>query len=193
MPIILTISCAKDRDLGQKAVRETWRHLSQGWPFDQKFLLGRGNTDEQADEWILDADDGYGGILEKLRAAYRRASEYDFTFVACIDTYIVPCRLQTSGYRQHNFSGARCASEPHASGGNGYWLSRVTRNFLATQPLIGGYADQADSAQLYAYGWELYDDQRYGTSITKHLSRGTGVYDPAWMYETHKKFLEQPL
>jgi len=195
MPIILTISCAKDRLAGQQAVRETWRHLSQGWCFDHKFLLGRGNTDEQSDEWIVDAPDDYAGVLEKLRCAYRRADEYDFTFVSCIDTYIVPVRLQQTGFRRHNFSGAKCATEAHASGGNGYWLSRRARQHLADSPILRlwPYADQEDSQVLFMADIPLHDDQRYGVSVTKHLSRTTGVYDPQWMYDLHRKFMEQPL
>lgn len=190
-PIILVISCAKDRVAVQQAVRDTWLPW---WPHDQVFLLGRGNMDPQGDEWILDVDDSYNGLQAKLKAAYARSLLYDQAFICCSDTYIVPSRLLASGFNNHDFSGARCTNEPHASGGNGYWLSLRAREFLSTQPLLPGmYADQVDSAQLSLEGILLHDDQRYGLSITKHLSRGTGVYDPAWMYATHKNFLEQPL
>jgi hypothetical protein len=192
VPIILTISCAKDRVAVQQAVRDTWRPW---WPFEHKFLLGRGNTDPQVDEWIVDADDDYNGLQAKLREAYKRDHvDGDFTFVCCTDTYISPSRLLQTGYRNYDFSGARCTNEPHASGGNGYWLSQRARATIAPYPVIPGlYADQADSHILGISGIPLHDDQRYGLSVTKHLSKGTGVYDPAWMYQAHKRFLEQPL
>lgn len=193
MPIILTISCAKDRGAKQQAVRDTWLHLSNGWPFDHKFLLGRGNTDPEYDEWIVDADDSYGGITEKLRASYRNSDDCDWMFVSCIDTYIVPFRIMQSGYRHHDFSGRQCDGSFHASGGNGYWLSKQARQFLSKQPHFPAYSDLLDSQQLIQGGYPLHHDPGYGTSITKHLSRGTDVYEAKWMYETHKKFMEQPL
>lgn len=193
MPIILTISCAKDRGDKQQAIRDTWMHLANGWPFDHKFLLGRGNTDPAWDEWIVDADDSYDGITEKLRAGYRLADDNDWMFVSCIDTYIVPFRIMQSGYRHHEFSGRQCDNDFHASGGNGYWLGNRARKILAREPIVPGYSDQIDTAQLAAAGVALHHDPRYGVSITTHLSRDTHNYEAAWMYECHKKFLEQPL
>lgn len=190
MIAIVTISCAKDRGAKQDAVRETW---AKNLPCRHIFLLGRGNTNLKDDEWAVNADDSYAGLTEKLRAFYCDATQIDHTFISCIDTYIVPARLLALPFPEHNFVGRPCENEPHASGGNGYWLDRLARSAIAIQDPFPGYADQADFRALAAAGIKLHPDNRIGSSATKHLSRGTGNYDPAWMYETHRKFLEQPL
>jgi hypothetical protein len=196
MPIILTISCEAHRGAEQQAVRDTWRHLSMGWPFEQKFLLGRNSKEPQWDEWVLDADDTHAGIQEKVRAAFRRCEEegLDHAFLCCNDTYIVPCRMQMSGYRHYDYTGSPCPGGGHARGGDGYWVSPGARYYLAREHLVPGqYADVVNFHTLLANKIPLHVDTRYGTSITKHLSRGTGNYDPQWMRDLHKHFMEQPL
>lgn len=193
-PLIITLSCARDRLAAQDAIRFTWRRmLPKG--LEHVFLLGRGNNDPAGDEWVVDAPDDYPGHQEKYRGALVRALDrgYDFVFLACIDTYIEPGRLLASGFLRHDYTGRKCDGEPHASGGCGYWLSRHAMLWLVTEPVTTDYADRADFQCLRRNEIALHDDQRYGTSITKHLSRGTGVYDPAWMIETHQKYLETPL
>lgn len=191
---IITISCAKDRGDKQDAIRNTWQRQAWACGYMHQFLLGAGNEKAGMDEWIVDADDSYAGISAKLRAAYKMAQGWNgYVFVSCIDTYIVPVRLRASEYWKHDYVGLRSAGEQHASGGNGYWLSPDALAALALLPPGNGYADLLDHNDLAAGGISLHDDQRYGASITKHLGKGTGVYEAKWMYDAHQKFLEQPL
>jgi len=197
--VVLTLSCAAHRGAHQDVVRNTWRHDLMGiTSWDQKFVLGGGNYNEADDEWLVDAPDNYAGLIVKQRMAYRRAikESYDRVFLSCIDTYVVPFRIYRSGeWKTHAYLGRRCDGEPHAGGGNGYWLgwgALYKLAYMAT-PYAGGYSDQSDATDLFSAGYVLTHDNRYGVSYTKHLSKDTGAYDPQWMADLHKQFMEQRL
>jgi hypothetical protein len=207
--VILTLSHAGHRGQPQEVVRDTWRKdLMGNTPFNQKFILGRGNYHEGVDEWIVDAPDDYNGLWLKQREAYKRAlsQEYDYVFLSCIDTYVVPFRMwsrrpfdqhiPSENFRYHYFTGRRCDNEQHAGGGNGYWihaapLRKLTHANWEAKP--GEWSDQTDSRILLNLGYHLNHDNHYGVSYTKHLSKDTGVYDPQWMYDLHKQFMHERL
>lgn len=193
MRLIITLSCARDRLAAQDAIRETWRPLIPKG-IGHVFLLGRGNRNPSWDEWIVDAPDDYPGHQEKLRAAVSRALSRGFLrlFLSCIDTYVTP-KIADPTLERHDYVGRACDGEPHASGGCGYWLSAPAARVLDAYPIDTDYCDRADARALFGAGYALHDDRRFGYSFTKHLSRGTGVYNPQWMRDTHKKFMEQPL
>jgi hypothetical protein len=191
--LIITLSCARDRLAAQDAIRDTWRPmLPKG--IGHVFLLGNGNRNPSWDEWIVEEPDDYPGHQAKYRAAIRKALDRGFlrVFLSCIDTYVSGKIIEPKLFG-HDYVGRKCDNEHHASGGAGYWLSAPAMRALATGPVTTDYADRADSDVLLGAGFVLKDDPRFGTSFTKHLSRGTGVYDPQWMRDTHKKFMEQPL
>ena len=200
-PLIAVVSCKRDRENGrQNAVHETW--LRQ-WPFiDTLIVLGEGNLPVHApNEFICSVPDDYNGVVHKFNAARRWAllGGYTHLFHACIDTWICVPRLMTSGFEQHDYTGYRC-DEGHGSGGMGYWCSQKAIKVLLQEPVVGGaYEDLWVGHTLARNDIPLYEDRRYSSpanpnrpdnEITLHLSRGTDNYDPQWMYDAHKHFLE---
>src|SRR5580693_6466243 len=133
-PMVLIASCEAWRHNGiNDAARKTWI-AAWGDLISYRFVLGRGCTNLTDDEIAVDVDDGYTGLVAKVQASRRWASEngYDFTFHCGADTYIVVPRLLASGYEQHDFSGFLIHDEHRlykprniqfAQGGAGYWLS----------------------------------------------------------------------
>jgi hypothetical protein len=187
--IILTLSCKQDRGLKQITVEETWlRH----WTSYHRFVLGEGVNNPHMGELIVNAPDDYSGLEAKCRAAFKWCliNDFDYAFLAAIDTYVWPIRLSAAFLgvmHEHDYVGRASDGEGHAGGGNGYWLSARAMNRIVSADLIGDYADRAHFKVLSAHGIALHNDDRYGVSITKHLGRGTGNYDPQWMVDFHEE------
>jgi hypothetical protein len=132
-PVILIASCEAYRHNGfNAAARETWLSI---WAdrIAYKFVLGRGSQNLADDEIVLDVDDGYEGLVAKVQASRRWATEngHDYTFHCGADTYVFVPRLLASGYEKHDYSGFlihdehRMVAERNvqfAQGGGGYWL-----------------------------------------------------------------------
>lgn len=200
-PMALIFSCAQDRTNGRDAaVRDTWL---QRWGslLDYKFVYGRGVEPQFGDQISVDAGDSYGELGQKQRAAYRwflDKGDHDFLFVCYTDTYVVVPRLLASEYWTHLYTGRRDEEgRLFAGGGMGYWLNHAAAAMLADLPSKPGlYSDEDDGYALAEHKILPWDDKRYGgdvvcgDGITKHLSRGTGNYDPRWMHDLHKQFLE---
>jgi hypothetical protein len=120
-------------------------------------------------------------------------------FHACVDTWINVPRLLMSGFSFYDYTGYRC-DEGHGSGGMGYWLSEKAINVLLAQETHRGVSEDLwVGTVLGRAGISLHEDRRYSSpanpnrpddEITLHLSRGTDNYDPQWMRDYHKKFLE---
>jgi hypothetical protein len=56
---------------------------------DLRFFLGRGPNPPKGDEVILDCDDSYAGIPEKVREIFRWAYKQEYDFVSKIDDDVV--------------------------------------------------------------------------------------------------------
>lgn len=185
------MSCQRDQANGANAAcRGTF--LRQ-WLPNYRFIIG--GTAHAADELAVPALDDYGSLQFKQRAAYAWAFDAgcEHVFVAFTDTYIHVPRLAHCGFEQHDYMGLRCKhGEDHLSGGNGYWLSRKAMGvILDADPIPHVQGDQADYFLLRRAGIAGVDDHRFGDTITRHLSTATGVYDPAWMYDTHKEMTRE--
>jgi len=56
-----------------------------------------------------------------------------------------------------------------------------------------GYGDLLDGEALAVAGIPLTPNDTFGTTATVHLGRGTGVFEPDWMFEHHRNVLEGKL
>lgn len=201
VPIILVASCMRDKANGrQQAVEETWMR-EWGDQIDHRFLLGRGEGPLSTKDLLIPVSDDYYGVPHKfmIGRAWALDKGYTHVFHACIDTWINVPALLASGYENHEYTGYRCA-EGHGSGGMGYWLGPNALDVLLNQTIPHNvYEDLWVGAVLRSAGIPLFEDRRYSSpanlnrpddEITLHLSQGTNNYDPQWMRDYHKKFLE---
>ena len=174
-----------------------WRDQVPVW-----IVLGDGNLPVHAPrEWVFAVPDDYNGVVYKFNTARRLAifEEYTHVFHACIDTWINVPRLLASGFEKHDYTGYRC-DEGHGSGGMGYWCSAKALRVILNEPVVpGAYEDLWVGHTLARNDIPLYEDRRYSSpanpnrpldEITLHLSRGTGNYDPQWMYDYHTRWRE---
>lgn len=207
--LVLTTSCAADRGGSQQVARETWVG-AWGHLVDHRFVLGKGNRDTVPSELIVDAPDDYFGVPFKDQAAWHWAiaNGYDYVFQTSVDTYVAVPRLLQSGFEQWDYIGRRCTNGPHASGGAGYWLSRKALDILVAETPHRNYEDLWVGETLASHGIPVFNDERYWAmsyddppfqyqvlgawnwgTISVHLGRGTGLYDPTWMRDCHRSFL----
>jgi hypothetical protein len=159
------------------------------------------------DELVIDAKDDYNSLPYKTKEGHRWAREngYDFIFQAFTDTYCVTSRMLTSGFEKYDYVGHFWREVPllgkemnpgcYASGGAGYWLSpRATDLLIQEEPDIWA-EDMWVGRVMTKHNILGTQDPRYLVRsnkspdpdvLTLHLSMGTDVYDPAWMYDAHR-------
>lgn len=141
MRILIAIVSCHARLGYSNLVRETWAPLVSG--ADLKFFMGRGPRDPLPDEVILDCDDSYMGLPDKVRAIVRWALKqgYDYVLKCDDDVVVMPKALLASDYAQHDFVG--CADPAVRQGeistpwGFCYWLSERAMKLVAEAPLPG--------------------------------------------------------
>jgi hypothetical protein len=143
LPNILVAILSTQNLVGRrKAVRETW--LKDLHDADYRFFVGNGGWKQEEDTVVLDCDDSYECLPDKMTRVARWAldHDYDFIFKCDDDTYVNIERLFASGFEQHHFSGfiedRDCHKRaypfrvyPHPQGGSGYWLDRCAMYVVA--------------------------------------------------------------
>lgn len=201
-------SCARDRGNGSQDVcRLTW---IREWGCEYRFFIGRGSLNPMADEVQFDVDDSFNHVVDKEHMAFQWAIDqgYDYVYTSSPDCYrILPVMLATP-FSEHDYYGSRVLHEFYA-GGCGFWLSRRSLEVLANSPVCRDYPDKAIGIVLDKAGIKLQDDPRYlgapaqngGKPFDPHefgcfdqvagvnLGRGTGNFNPAWMYECHEAYV----
>lgn len=151
--LIGIMSCVADATSGaHEAIRSTWlQRMVPG--LDYRFFVGRGEYHSKSDETQLDVDDGYYSLPEKSQAIRKWALEhnYEHVFKADRDTYILPRRLASSGFQNHEYLGhfpghpvdGELTHEhpdprgawPYASGGCGYWTGPRAMEMIVAAPI----------------------------------------------------------
>ena len=197
MKVFLAIqSCDADRK-NRRQDASLGTYLA-GWPgmIDYRYFVGQGCENLRQDEVLVNAPDDYEYCAWKTRAAARftLSVDADFMFHCTTDTYIVLPRLLAAIPRVP-YLGHLC-DDGQASGGCGYWLGRSALERVAMAVPEISYEDLwvARTLGIYAVhdpryhnAQPFYDDWGRGV-IAAHLGRGTGVFDPAWMYQAHDNF-----
>lgn len=175
-----------DQGACRKTYLKKWGHL-----IPHLFVYDREYKDECAwDEIIVDAPTGFMECVFKTHLGVRWALEhgYDHVFSVPTDCYINIPRLLASGYEKLDYTGFQ-ADEGHIGGGSGYWLSKAAMEVVADNEPVLDYEDRWVGNVLRAADITPVHDPRYQSieqpyrndTITMHLSKATGVYDPAWM------------
>jgi hypothetical protein len=209
------------------ALRETWLPDVKHFPgLDYKFFIGHGQGAESAElpddcVFLPEVDDGYGFLTYKTRSSLRWAHErgYEFVLRCFPDTFIRMDRLMACGFEKFDYYGdfrgdpstnevTHQRAQNYASGGPGYWLSRIAFELLLDAPVLGVWRDTItpyaedlwvgnilgrsplklryfdDTARFINRGshhWPAPSNER----ITSHLSC-PDRYDKSMMYAAHK-------
>jgi Galactosyltransferase len=182
--LIAVMSC-HSRSKFRELIRSTWAKLvPQGT--DMKFFLGRGETKAEEDEVVLDCEDGYYDIPDKVRSIVRWALKhgYDYMLKCDDDVVLIPEKLMASDFCNYEFVGGRdprvVPGEINTPWGFCYWLSQTTMKLVENAPLPGeigsthSYKHNNDEAWistiLYIQKIFLHTDERY------YLHRGSPPY-----------------
>ncbi len=176
MKTLIAVVTAHKREHWRTAIRNTWLPLVEKDKADVVFFLGRGSNAKAADEVVLDCEDSYRGLPDKIRAIARwaLAHNYDYMLKCDDDVVLRPNALLSSGYEKHDFSGKLNRhpgpQQPYAvTVGFNYWLSKRCMGIVADSalptPLPDNTPDNDDekwvAGRLYQQGIKLNDDRRY--------------------------------
>lgn len=176
MKTLIAVVTANKREHWRAAIRNTWLPQVPKEKADVVFFMGRGSVSKAQDEVVLDCEDSYRGLPEKIRAIARWALEKDYDFfLKCDDDVVLrPTALLACGYDNHDFCGKLNRhpgpQHPYAvTVGFNYWLSKRSMSIIAQSelpiPLIDSTPDNDDekwvASKLYEKGIRLHDDRRY--------------------------------
>jgi|SRR5579859_7521824 len=132
-PLVLITSCSY-RFAQNNQCRATWL---RAWShlIDYRFVMGVGNTKSQDDELIVDSDDSYFGLPDKIQKSHKWAIDqgYDFILKTDSDVYMHVPRLLDSGFEKPSYSGN--FYYPDFAMGSAYWLDRQASEVLVNAPL----------------------------------------------------------
>jgi hypothetical protein len=205
--LIAIISCGNAAYRAKvQAQRDTWRKDAEG--IDIRVFLGRGAEKLHDDEIILDCDDGYQGLPEKVGLAFAWAldSGYDYCLKADDDSYIQVERLLAAVPVGHDYSGRLRGpsgkwKSPYASG-FAYWLSRKAMEVRVKGATTDAAEDRATGNILSAAHVACHHDDRFVVHKSKRNAvsgdegprRGNNIicsceYEPDEMHEIHEEWL----
>lgn len=167
--LLASITCQRDKDKAQ-AQRDTFGKEVVG--ADLRFFLGSTAEKDHDDEIILDVDDGYGGLNEKVSAMCRWALDngYDKVFRFDSDVYLQPARLIEAIPDADYCGRLRGASgnwpHPYASG-FAYWLSAKAMRSRIKNATDDTAEDRCTAHALAQDGIKCQADYRYVVSKSK--------------------------
>lgn len=184
--LIAIISCHTRLDWADLQ-RKTW--VPEVKNADVRFFCGRGAPRATVnDEVILDCDDSYQGLPNKVQEIVRWALErgYDFILKCDDDVVLKPYELLRSDFREFDFTGHQCAENNQVPWGFNYWLSRKAMEIMVNASLPQGNNDEAWMAHtLNRNGLLLHHEDRY----CLHYGRNLGIQHSK---RALRKPLEQP-
>jgi hypothetical protein len=174
--LLSVVTCHKRPEFSN-AVRSTWYQL-RDHQADVKFFIGReGEGPYREDEVVLDCDDSYLGLPNKVQEIIRWAYDHGYDFVAKIDDDVVvnPQAYMASDFQEHDFVGPQNpwvkAGEIRTPWGFFYTLSRRAMKLVIDAPLPGrqgsthtyshGNDEAWISTVLHINGVFLHEDPRY--------------------------------
>lgn len=198
-PIILINSCKRDVDNGNNQAQRDTCFREPAIPY--RFILGRGNTAQSADEVVFDVPDDYESLAFKVIEGHRwaLAAGYDFIFQGTTDTYCFTDIMLASGFEQHDYTGwfidrglengttaakqgedvALSGDQIYASGGSGYWLSPKASQLLIQKYYPGvPCEDMWTGMVLSEAGLCGTNDFRYHVGLTSHCTFGVEIPKP---------------
>ena len=124
----------------RKAVRETWLSRSAAG-IECCFFVGGGKPIvDESDTVVLDCDDSYEYLPQKVLAFFKHAletSDFEWLFKCDDDTYVMLDRLRSLAQEEYGIVGdEHIARRGSPSGGSGYLLSRQVVEKIAGDPSL---------------------------------------------------------
>ena len=197
-PLIAVITCHRNAP-AVHAQRMTWAKSERG--VDIKFFYGRGSERlPLPDEVFLDVPDNYVSLPYKVQECVRWALAHGYTglFKCDDDTYVVPERVLSELSTLSYVGSYQPAGYMH--GGAGYWLDRVSMQYVAEAPVSGLSEDGWVSSVLFAKNVQAHNDARlvYQRRVYKDPFPETPTkendlllsaeFTPEEMYQVHKRW-----
>lgn len=177
MKILIAIVTCHTRLDWANLVRHTWVPLVPK-SSDVRFFCGRGAPRvTMNDEVILECDDSYQGLPDKVQSIVRWTLERDYDFMLkCDDDVVInPTAILASDFTKFDFTGHACAENNQVPWGFNYWLSRKAMEIMVDQALPQGNNDEAwVSHTLNRNGLLLHHEDRY----CLHYGRNLGMEPP---------------
>lgn len=171
--LIAIVNARTRQNTWAKAVRETWLPLVPRDKADAFFFVGRGSEGETfpEDTVVLDCDDSYMGLPDKIREIVRWAYEHGYDYVLkCDDDVVLDVnKLFESGFDRYEYTG-RSNRQPTIHDpfwvpmGFNYWMSRKCMAVIKDTPLPGGGTNDDEywvAKHLHANGINLHSDNNY--------------------------------
>lgn len=205
--LVAVITCGRDRDKN-KAQRETCFQDTHG--ADVRFFFGRGSS-QGPDEIILDVEDDYKNLPEKVSLMLRWALDqgYDYIFRMDSDVYVVMERLMAAIPVGHDYCGrlrgpSGSYPAPYASG-FAYWLSRRGAEARIAGETEDIAEDRATGNILMSAGIKCKPDYRYAVvTSTKNAKSATEgprkdndiiaacEFSADGLHDAHRQYLSSP-
>lgn len=173
--LIAVVSCHTRKEW-REVIRRTWLPLVPEGT-DVRFFVGRGAATDFADEIVLECDDSYQGLPEKVQsiAKWALVEGYDFMLKLDDDVVLDPALLLASGYEKSGFTGAD-GHRPNPQrpyfvpSGFAYWLNAGCMGVIAAEPLPNDNYDEGWVAgTLFKYECALTCDPRYYVTVCRTL------------------------
>lgn len=196
MKALIAVVSAHSRPEWNEAIRSTWLKLVPE-EFDVRFFYGRGEHEKLSpDEVILDCDDSYQGLPEKVQRIVGWACKegYDRVLKCDDDVVLSPSLLLNSEWNQGDFVGGHSGDALGKGRVNGnvnimvptgfcYWMSRVAMEHVLVAALPSDNIDERWVAiTLYLKNIRLSADRRYyawtGADTRKHTTKGRPLRRP---------------
>lgn len=187
--LLLAVICCHHRAHHTNAIREYWASEVKN-KFGYKFFYGRGAHEPlQADEVVLDTDDAYKGLAEKVQASvqWALANGYDAYFKIDDDGAWIADRIYKAvnkDWFEYDYVGRvngktdRYHESTYCRGGTGYYLSKQAMEYIANQPkpnpeIARDYAeDSFIGSRLEEGGFKAVNDDRLRCADFSGPNRG---------------------
>ena len=177
-----------------EGIRATWQKDVRAFSryVDMKFFYGNppnGNDEllhgRKPDEIFLNVPDDYAHLPQKVQAIYRwaLAHGYDYVFKADDDTFIYLDRLMSSGFERHDYIGYCSPDEQrnrerYASGGPGYWISKIAMELAVAATVDDWAEDRWVGKVLRTKGIMPVRDVRYLPGFGEHYAQLNDLPNP---------------
>ena len=174
---LIAVVSAHTRKAWRDAIRSTWLPMVPEGT-DVRFFLGRGETTTQPDEVVLDCDDSYLGLPEKVQCIVRWAHDKGYSHVLKLDDDVVlaPKAMLDSGYDKFPYVGLGAhrpipPTRPYfVAGGFAYWMDMTSMEYvIAAQLPPNNYDEGWVAGVLHEHGIELHADPRYSMAVCRTL------------------------
>ncbi len=205
-PLLIIHTWQPDHDNGRNDMCRGTFLYTWGTFLEHRFVFdnSRKREDLLPDEIRVDVDSGMLNTSFKTKKALTWAYERGHQYVCYSPTdcyFIIPRLLRNFAQHAsvgHDYWGFHTYDEHHIGGGSAYWLSRRGMEAVLAYEAYPDYEDRWVGSACRAAGLAAIHDERYrsieqpylAATITTHLSKATGDYDPETMKNLHLRTIQ---